>query len=281
MSGSTALRLTGADALALVHRISTNAVGELAPGQVRATLFCDFRGRLLHRAVVGVTLEGAVWLVRDDAPGAELAAFLDRHVFRDDVRIEDRSAAIPVRRAGDPAGLKPGRLRERDGIPVALDVGNGEVLALGIGTPATEDDAAAERQRIRAGRPAHGHEIVESFTPFEVGLAHEVHLDKGCFTGQEALMRLVTYRSVKRRLARVGGAGRAPLTPAELRAGGEPAGVLTSAVADGDGWIGLAVLKNEALDPPRALALPGGAPGGAPEGEQVSANLDAFRRKVL
>src|SRR5689334_24827944 len=51
--------------------------------------------------------------------------------------------------------------------------------------------------RIRAARPRHGHEVTSSFTPFEVGLAHEVHLDKGCFTGQEALMRLITYQDRK------------------------------------------------------------------------------------
>jgi len=263
MSSSTALRLVGADALALLHRISTNAVGELAPGQVRATLFCDFRGRLLHRAVMGVTADAAVWLLRDDAPGAPLAEFLDRHVFRDDVRIEDRSASLSVRWS-DAAG-PASTLVEREGIPVALNVGSGETLAVGGSSGTIADDPASERRRILAGRPAHGHEIVEAFTPFEVGLAHEVHLDKGCFTGQETLMRLITYRSVKRRLARVGGPGTAPGVPTDLTADGKPAGVLTSAAGDGDRWLGLAVLRHEVCDPPVALALPDGATLAPPE----------------
>jgi tRNA-modifying protein YgfZ len=265
MSGSTALRLAGADALALLHRISTNAVGELAPGQARATLFCDFRGRLLHRAVVGVTSDRAVWLVRDDAPGAPLAEFLDHHVFRDDAKIEDRSASFPVRLADDAGGPTPGTLLERDGIPVALHAGSGETLVVGESAGTIADGPASERRRILAGRPAHGHEIVETFTPFEVGLAHEVHLDKGCFTGQEALMRLITYRSVRRRLARVSGRGAPPDVPADLSADGRPAGVFTSAVADGDRWIGLAVLRNEVCDPPVALVLPDGASIAPPE----------------
>lgn len=261
MSSSTTLRLTGADALALLHRISTNALGDLSPGQARATLFCDFRGRLLHRAVVGLTADGAVWLVRDDAPGAELAAFLDRHVFRDDVRIEDRSSSLPVRLVADAAGLAPGALSEREGVPIACHVANGESLSVGgeAAVVAPGEKAEAERRRILAGRPAHGHEIVTAFTPFEVGLAHEVHLDKGCFTGQEALMRLITYRSVRRRLACVGGAGLAPVVPVELGAEDRPGGVLTSAVANGEDWIGLAVLRNEVCEPPQALALAGRA----------------------
>jgi len=267
MSSSTALRLVGADALALLHRISTNALGDLSRGQVRATLFCDFRGRLLHRAVVGVTADTSVWLVRDDAPGVELAAFLDRHIFRDDVRIEDRSASLPVRLADDAVGLAPRTLSERDGVPVALHVTAGEVFSVGgeAEAAAPTDREAAERLRILAGRPAHGHEIVEAFTPFEVGLAHEVHLDKGCFTGQEVLMRLITYRSVRRRLARMGGPGAAPAVPAELHSDGRPAGLLTSAVDDGDRWIGLAVLRNEVCEAPVALGLPDGGLIGPPE----------------
>jgi folate-binding protein YgfZ len=260
MSGSTALRLTGSDALALLHRIGTQAVVDLAPGGARATLFCDFRGRLLHRALIGLDADGAVWLFRDDAPGAPLAAFLDRHVFRDDVRIEDRSADLPVRWAPADERFGEHTFAEREGAPLGLRADARETLV--VADPPLPPD---ERERMRAARPAHGHEIVEAFTPFEVGLAHEVHLDKGCFTGQEALMRLVTYRSVRRRLARVGGEGAPPAVPAELTADGRPAGVLTSAAAGGGGWIGLAVVRNEVCEPPGTLALAGGRAIGAPD----------------
>src|SRR5205809_6240655 len=101
---STVLRLEGRDALPLLHRISTQALLDLRPGSARATLFCDFRGRLLHRAVVAVTSDGAVWLLRPDAHGAELAAVVERMVFRDDVVLEDRSGEFAVALAiADPA----------------------------------------------------------------------------------------------------------------------------------------------------------------------------------
>ena len=200
---ATLLRLKGGDALSLLHRISTQALLDLKPGEPRATLFCDFRGRLLHRAVVSVAEDGAVWL-RSETPAAELAAFLDRHIFRDDVALENRS---------DETAAEP-----------SID----------------------ERTRIRAGDARHGHEIAEAFNPYEVGLAADVHLDKGCYTGQEALQRLITYRSVRRELTRVSGAGAAPTVPADVIRDGEKVGVLTSAAADeSGGWIGLAVLKKE------------------------------------
>jgi folate-binding protein YgfZ len=252
MNGSTLLRLAGRDALPLLHRIGTQAIQDLAPGRARATLFCDFRGRLLHRALVGVAADGAVWVLRDDAPGAALAAFLDRHVFRDDVRIEDRSADRAVRWVPGDDRLAPDTFAERDGAPLALRIG-GETVE--TGDPAGPPDP---RARIRAGRPAHGHEIAEAFTPYEVGLAHEVHLDKGCYTGQEALMRLLTYASVRRRLARISGPGDAPHVPVDLVADGQPAGVLTSAAPDGTRWLGLAVVRHEVCDPPRALTTADG-----------------------
>jgi folate-binding protein YgfZ len=266
MIGSTALRLTGRDVLSLLHRISTNALADLESGEARATLFCDFRGRLLHRAVVAAISDGAVWLLRDDAPGAPLAAYLDRQVFRDDVHIEDRSEQIPVRRAGRAAEPAAGRLLEREGAPTVVRIAD-DVWVVGAppAIPLADAEETSGRARIRAGRPAHGHEIVDAFTPFEVGLAHEVHLDKGCFTGQEALMRLVTYQGVRRRLARVSGSGPAPEVPHGVIDEGRPAGVVTTAVADGDGWIGLAVLRYEVCEPPRPLSLEGGGHAAPPD----------------
>ena len=247
MHASTALRLTGRDALSLLHRITSNALDGLAPGSARATLFCDFRGRLQHRAVVALTRDGAVWLLRPDAPGAPLAAVLDRAIFRDDVRVEDRSAEIPV----TPVLGLPGErdvLEEEDGVPRVVATGDGTRLVTRGGEPLTE------RERIARLLPRHGHEIAEAFNPYEAGLGHEVHLAKGCFTGQEALQRLFTYDSVRRRPVHV----RLPFptedVPQDVLVHGETAGVLTSAV-DGEG---LAIVKHDVVLERGALSLENG-----------------------
>ena len=61
-------------------------------------------------------------------------------------------------------------------------------------------------------------------------------------------MRLVTYRSVRRRLVRLAGDGLAPVASGDVRAGGAVAGRLTSVAADGaGGWIALAVLRHDAV----------------------------------
>jgi folate-binding protein YgfZ len=258
---SAALELHGADVLALLHRVSTQKLDDLTVGEARLTLFCDFRGRLLHRVAVART-QDAVWLVQDDAPGAALAAFVDRQVFRDDVKIHDRSAEFAVvALASTPDG--PAGVIEPPRGPMAVAAGDGVVLVLtarGSGAPRL-DRAARERARISLGRPGHGREIVAEYNPFEVGLGGAVHLDKGCFTGQESLMRLVTYDSVRRQMVRVTGAGSAPAVPAEISGEAGSAGTLTSAIDDESPgrWLGLAVLRHEFVEAGRPLEVDGRA----------------------
>src|SRR5205085_4691451 len=159
---TTLLRLEGADALAVLHRISTQFVNDLAPGRSRWTLFCEFRGRLLHRVAVARTADGALWLARDDAPGAELLAHLDKHVFREDVRMADRGDRFSVRTI-DRGALEPGTVRERDGVPELIAPDEGTALAISPGKMAHPHADEDELARIAAGRPRHGHEIAIDF----------------------------------------------------------------------------------------------------------------------
>jgi folate-binding protein YgfZ len=248
-TGSAALRLSGRDALVVLHRISTQRLDDLAPGCARTTLFCDFRGRLLHRATVAVTMDGAVWLLRDDAPGASLAAFVDRGIFREDVRIEDRSAELPVQLALD--AREPNERIEGGAVPARVPESEG--LALVVGGGASPGERVGEADRIARGHARHGHEIDEAFTPYEVNLAAHVHLDKGCYPGQESLQRLVTYESVRRRLVRFDGRGEAPVLQ-DVKAVDAVAGKLTSVAATVSGWSALAVVKINALDATFSLA---------------------------
>src|SRR5437016_10520593 len=104
------VRIEGRDALRLLHDISTQQLLDLKSGDARLALFCDFRGRLLHRVVVARVSDGSLWLIREDAPGASLAAHLDRSIFREEVRLADLSASFAVV-PGDLGGEPPGESR--------------------------------------------------------------------------------------------------------------------------------------------------------------------------
>jgi folate-binding protein YgfZ len=241
LSPGSLIHVDGTDALTILHRIGTASLTNLEPGRTRATLFCDFRGRLLARALVARSADGTVWLARDGAPAAPLIALLEDAVFRENVRLTDVLGDREVVAAGD-EDPPPGSLQEDGTFVEAVRGEDGPALVVRPASP--RDAAREERERIAAARPAHGHEIVADFDPFEVGLAHEVHLAKGCYTGQEALQRMFTYRGVRRRLCIVRGDGAAPAVPAAL-VDGDRRGRLTSSVADGDGWIGLAVTSRD------------------------------------
>src|SRR5262245_14132362 len=161
MVTSTALRLTGRDTLPLLHRVTTNALEELGPGEARATLWCDYRGRLQQRAIVAVTSGGEVWLLRADAPGDVLATVLDQSIFRDDVQVEDVSRTYPFALARGTTG-EVGVLAEEGGVPTIVSTGDGtRLVRLGAAEPLDEG------ARIAMLHPRHDHEIAEAFNPFE------------------------------------------------------------------------------------------------------------------
>lgn len=252
---SGVVRLTGRDVATVLQNVATQRFDDLPADEPRLTLFCDFRGRLLHRTVALRMADDSVWLVREDAPGDSLAAYLDRNVFREDVKIEDLSTAWRVRSFPERIGAET-RI-ERSGETIRMRIAGAPDYELTTGVPDAAADPGWEETRIRAGWARHGFEITNDFHPFEVNLGHAVHLDKGCFTGHEILMRLVTYRGVRRRLGRVEGAG-ATTAPCDLLREGKAIGRLTSAIAMGGGWSGLAVLRHETSEPGTALEIEGG-----------------------
>jgi len=267
---STLLRLTGRDALGLLHRITTQHLRDLAPGHCATTLFCDFRGRVLHRVAVARTSD-AIYLARPDAPGDELAAAIDRQIFRDDVRIENLSAAATVHATRTTTGTA-GTTVEHDAAPTALHLANAITWRIGDAPAAS----LTEAERIHLGAPRHGHEISDTFNPYEINVATDVHLDKGCFTGQEALLRMQTYGGVRRRLTLLEGTGASPNSGDTLRRGDADAGVITSVATEGDAWVALAVVRHDALESgeplttdaaniTRATPFPESRPLGLPE----------------
>ncbi len=62
-------------------------------------------------------------------------------------------------------------------------------------------DAEWECIRIQNGIPRLEYELIAKRLPFEIGLAHAVSLNKGCFTGQEVLTKFAHRGSYPRALA--------------------------------------------------------------------------------
>ncbi len=257
------LKATGADALDLLNRMSTNAVLDLQPGQGAPTILTTNRGRILD--VLGVVNLGDYVLLLT-SPGRQQAVieWLDKYTIMEDLEIADitaetamltvlgPTAAQAVQDAiGPPAaelspyhyaaaevaghsavivnrpqGTLPGFdvITPPDGLSAAAD-------ALSAAGAMPIDGDAYESARISAAVPEYGREMGDAYNPLEAGLIGGIDFEKGCYIGQEVIARLDTYQKVQKRLValRLPPAGAAG---ASLRSDGKDVGVVTSAAAN-------------------------------------------------
>lgn len=277
------LRLEGPDTLRFLHGQSSQDLALAPAGAWRRTAFISPTARLIALAEVLVEADGA-WLVITAGHGEAVRQALDRVLFpADDVRLGPLQAGLwlePLDQAavarsatatagGDQAweGRWQGsaeegwRLGQAWVLPAA---GDSPVLAGPLAGTTPLPEALGRWRRLALGLPSAPEEIHGDTNPFELGLADRVSLSKGCYVGQETLARLATYDGVKQQLRRwfLPASAGAPQPGMELRtAAGERAGVITSqhALADGSGWVGLALVRRLALEPP-APADPAAAP---------------------
>ena len=289
------LQLRGPDSLRFLHGQTSQAIELARPGQWLSTCCITPTARLRALAEVLVTQDGA-WLVIREGEGSGVRQALDRVLFpADAVELGSLSEGVflePVPGAGDAvqaasSGTAPEAAGAvESGIPGWRPLEGGEGFWLGDALVLVGPEAAAaaqgglepaarallarprleaelrERWRIQQGWPACPAEVNEDTNPFELGLAPRVSLSKGCYVGQETLAKLATYDGVRRQLRRwfvPGAEGPSPGAP--LRAGEERGGVVTSALAlaDGSGWIGLALVRRSALDAATLVAEREGA----------------------
>jgi len=225
--------LQGKDHRDLLHRISTNEIKALRPGEGALTAFLNPRGRIVD-LVHAVAEENRMLLIASAGNGRRVRDWIDSFVFREEVTLEEPSEESLLALYGpgaEPllekltgldhlADLRTAWHREAhlSGRPLRIIrtfplAGSGflavvpaenavpvwEALVGAGALPA--GDQALERLRVDAGVPSLGHELKEDFNPWEASLDQAISLTKGCYTGQEVVARLNTYQKVQRRLA--------------------------------------------------------------------------------
>jgi folate-binding protein YgfZ len=111
-----------------------------------------------------------------------------------------------------------------------------------------DSDRTFEFLRVLHSVPLHGHEIAESYNPYEVGLRDAISFTKGCYIGQEVIARLDTYGKVQKELRMLwSDALDTPHAGTPVVADGQEAGVVTSSTAGLGRSIILAVLKKDTI----------------------------------
>ena len=277
------LKATGEDVLDLLHRISTNEVVSLQPGQGAPTVLTTDRGRILDLITV-LNLGDHVLLLTSPQTRDEVIEWIDKYTFVEDIVLEDVTASTAMLSVMGPkaqallgslvglelesfephqsahvtiAGVESYVVR-RDlvSLPRFEIVVQGEsaekvwqeVIAAGAVPIGLE---AYEVLRVEMGAPGYDRELGESYNPLETGLWGSISFTKGCYIGQEVIARLDTYQKVQRHLVSLSFSPDAPVEEGtKLAREGKEVGRVTSVVkvpTTGE-LIGLGYVRKEAAE---------------------------------
>jgi hypothetical protein len=229
-------------------------VNGLAPGRSAYGAVLNAKGHLLADVHLLVEEDGLL-LVMDPRAAAEARPHLERFVIMDDVAFEDLSGSLRVLPVLGPEGearlgARGGRriADARRGVPavdVLLPPGEAAALrtALAAEGAAPLDAEALEALRVLGGLARFGADMDLSRLPMEAGLTRAaISFTKGCYTGQEVVLRATARGHLQRGLVQLAlPAGAGPGTP--LSAGGQEVGAVTSAADTPEGRIGLGYLR--------------------------------------
>jgi len=239
--------VSGPDRLTWLHSLTTQHLDRLPPGQGTTALVLSPNGHLEH-ALYGVDDGETLWAHTEPGAAGDLVAWLDRMRFLMRVEVADRTAELAVVwRPGAPH--EPGRHRRgQDSLGGYETFVPRDGLAELLGPQLQAGMWAYEARRIAAGVPRVGLDTDARALPNEVGLLGvAVHLDKGCYRGQETVARVHTLGRPPRRLVRLlldGTAEALPAVGAPLLADGRTVGFVgTSARHHELGPIALGLVK--------------------------------------
>ena len=212
--------LSGTDALRYLHAVCSQHTLDLAPGDATQALLLSPKGKIEFAFRLAV-LDAGVLLDTEAAAAPALAERLARFVFRHDVTVGEPvagaasvlgpgaeaalvAAGLPVPGPGRAGATGPELVVHRT--PVGFDlVGPAAPAAAAELERAGLERSPAERwelARVAGGLPRAGHELTDDVLAEEAGLlGSHVHLDKGCYPGQETVARVHNLGQVQRRLA--------------------------------------------------------------------------------
>ena len=274
------LTLTGGDRQTWLHSISTQHVSQLPDGASTQNLSLDGQGRVEDHWIQ-TELGGTTYLDTEPWRGEPLLSYLRKMVFWSEVTPGTADTAVLSLlgpRLADQAVLNVLGLDALPAELIAVPVAGGGFVRRTPGAPAGQIELdllvprgesavwqnrlaragvraagvwAYEAHRVAALRPRLGVDTDERTIPHEVGWIGgpgegAVHLDKGCYRGQETVSRVHNLGKPPRMLVllHLDGSVDRPSTGDAVLAGGRAVGRLGTVVEHVDlGPVALALLK--------------------------------------
>ena len=241
LSHRDVVRISGPDRLTWLHSLTTQHLVELAPRRWTGALILSPQGHVEH-AFYGYDEDDVFLAHTEPGQSAALVEFLDRMRFLMRVEVQEATDELAV----------TWRTRSRSG----ADAPYAGYAFVPRGQLSTYAEAAGpacglwafEALRIARGEPRLGLDTDHRTIPNEAGwIGPAVHLDKGCYRGQETVARVHTLGRPPRRLTLLhldGSENRLPTRGADVLSGERVVGFVgTSARHHELGPIALATIK--------------------------------------
>ncbi|HEY7700421.1 MAG TPA: glycine cleavage T C-terminal barrel domain-containing protein [Vicinamibacteria bacterium] len=287
----------GKDRESFLQNMLSNDVRSLAPFTGIPAAFLTNKGKLVSDLLV-FKCEDAFLLQMERERAEPFRKALDRYIISEDVVLESlaeteatfslegpKASGILAELAGIPSAeldglahlhfrlLAPGEWKarvvaQRRELTPRFDVSADPKAAKRLLEDVLERGAllggeeVREARRIEASRPRFGVDMDESHLPLEAGLDEAISFHKGCYIGQEYVVRLAHRGHVNRKLSGLKVAGNAPPAPGTpVMRGPEEAGAVTSsAFSPAFGCpLALAYLKRGHWEPGTEVTVAGAA----------------------
>ncbi|MET8697287.1 YgfZ/GcvT domain-containing protein [Kitasatospora sp. NPDC058032] len=263
------ITVTGADRLSWLHLLVTQHVSALPPQQATEALVLSPNGHVEH-ALYLVDDGTTIWAHVEPGTQQALVGYLESMKFLYRVEVADATAdyAVVHLPAGSTASAE-GAAAVRE-LPYGRDLflPRARLAELTAGYGPAAGVWAYEALRIEGHRPRLGFETDHRTIPHEVDwLSTAVHLQKGCYRGQETVARVHNLGRPPRRLVFLHLDGTEEVLPphgTQVRLASDPEGralgIVTSSARHHElGPIALAVVKRNV--PVDAVLLAGTVPG--------------------
>ncbi len=194
LSHRAVISISGKDRLTWLHALTTQHLEKLTPGDWQEALILDTQGHIVEQLFL-VDDGSTTWIHTEAQRCAPLIEYLEKMKFMLDVEVIDQSNHFAVLRAAGAA--------DNIGGPYAL-VPRGELSDTVSAFNKTHTQVgiwALEAVRVAQGRARLLFEVDHKSIPNELGFLNKaVHMQKGCYRGQETVAKVFNLGQPPRKL---------------------------------------------------------------------------------
>ncbi|ASY20738.1 tRNA-modifying protein YgfZ [Candidatus Planktophila dulcis] len=207
LSHLSVIAISGDDRLKWLHDLTTQYLVDFGAGMWLSAMVLDPQGHVEYQ--FNVVDDGTTsYLVMDPHFVEGLSTYLNKMRFMLRVEVRDATSEFAVLRA-------PGAANEIGGPFALVPRAELEEMKSAFNSTATQVGTwALDAERVAAGRPRHGIDTDFKTIPNELGVLNgAVHMNKGCYRGQETVAKIYNLGKPPRRLVMLHLDGHAVVMP--------------------------------------------------------------------